>query len=369
MKKLFFITIAAITLYACNSTPSSYTVTGKVNQTDLEGSQVLLTLTENRETTTVDSAVIANGEFEFKGAVETPKIYTILINREEKPVRVGFVLENAKIAVTIDENGTKISGTPTNEAFQQYQDQTTESNNQKKGIFDEYKELKEAGTLTQEIEDSLSNILDKIDSEQTETAKAFATANINNPAGQSAFRGLSYRLSVEEQKAIIAGADSAALQTDILKLITQRIDALERTAVGQKFTDLRFPNPDGVEIALSDYVGKNKAVLVDFWASWCGPCRRDMPNVVEAYKKYKNKGFEVVGVSLDKTKEEWVKGIKDLGITWPQMSDIKYWDSEAAKIYAVNSIPHMMLIDGEGTIIARGIHGSDLDAMLKDLLK
>ena len=94
-----------------------------------------------------------------------------------------------------------------------------------------------------------------------------------------------------------------------------------------------------------------------------------MPTVVAAYKKYKSKGFEIVGVSLDRTHEAWVKGIEDLNITWPQMSDIKYWDSEAVKLYGIGSIPHMLLIDQEGTIIAKGVHGAELDTMLGDLLK
>ncbi|MDR0661159.1 MAG: AhpC/TSA family protein [Prevotellaceae bacterium] len=369
MKRILLIIVAAIALYSCNSAPS-YTIKGTVNKTDLEGAQVFLTLTENRETTNIDTATITNGAFELKGVVETPKIYAISINNnDEDPIRVSFILENAPITITIDENENKIGGTPTNDAFQQYQSQIAVFNKQIEDVYEEYKTSNEAGEMTPELEESLSAKLDEAYEKMLELQKQFAAANINNPAGQTVLRSVSYRLSAEELRTAISGADSTATQTDILKGISERIDALEKTAVGQKYTDLRYPNPDGIEVALSDYVEKNKVVLVDFWASWCGPCRRDMPNVVAAYKKYKNKGFEVVGVSLDRTKEAWVKGIEELNITWPQMSDIKYWDSEAAKTYAVNSIPHMMLIDAEGTIIARGIHGGDLDSMLNDLLK
>ena len=110
-------------------------------------------------------------------------------------------------------------------------------------------------------------------------------------------------------------------------------------------------------------------VLVDFWASWCGPCRREMPNLVEAYKKYRNKGFEIVGVSLDRDAEAWKNGIEKLDITWPQMSDLKYWDCEGAKLYAVSSIPHTVLIDGEGVILARGLHGEELQEQIAEALK
>ena len=107
---------------------------------------------------------------------------------------------------------------------------------------------------------------------------------------------------------------------------------MKATAVGQKFTDFEMQTPEGKTVKLSDYVGKGKVVLVDFWASWCGPCRREMPNLVEAYAKYKNKNFEIVGVSLDQSADAWKEAIKKLNITWPQMSDLKYWNCEGAQL-------------------------------------
>ena len=109
-------------------------------------------------------------------------------------------------------------------------------------------------------------------------------------------------------------------------------------------------------------------VVVDFWASWCGPCRREMPNIVEAYAKYKGKNFEIVGVSLDQDADKWKDAIKKLNITWPQMSDLKGWQNEGAQLYAVNSIPHTMLVDADGTILARGLHGEALQAKLEEVL-
>ena len=126
--------------------------------------------------------------------------------------------------------------------------------------------------------------------------------------------------------------------------------------------------PEGKTVKLSDYVGKGKVVLVDFWASWCGPCRREMPNLVEAYAKYKNKNFEIVGVSLDQSADAWKEAIKKLNITWPQMSDLKGWQNEGAQLYAVNSIPHTMLVDADGTILARGLHGEKLQTKLEEVL-
>ena len=109
--------------------------------------------------------------------------------------------------------------------------------------------------------------------------------------------------------------------------------------------------------------------MVDFWASWCGPCRQEMPNLVEIYAKYKSKGFEIVGVSLDQTADAWKNGIKQLKMTWPQMSDLKYWNCEGAKLYAVSSIPHTVLIGKDGTILDRGLRSEDLQKKLAELLK
>mgnify|MGYP002521751642 CR=1 FL=1 len=143
----------------------------------------------------------------------------------------------------------------------------------------------------------------------------------------------------------------------------------EKTAfIGQQFTDLEMADPDGKMHKISELVGEGKYVLVDFWASWCGPCRAEMPNVLEAYNKFHDKGFEVVGVSFDQKKEAWVKAIGQLKMPWLQISDLKGWQCAAAPIYKVNSIPDNILIDPQGKIIDRGLRGKPLHSRLEKLL-
>lgn len=127
--------------------------------------------------------------------------------------------------------------------------------------------------------------------------------------------------------------------------------------------------PDGKDISLSDYAGKGKYVLIDFWASWCGPCRKENPNLVALYKEYKNRDFEIVGVSLDNNRDAWIKGIKDDNITWPQMSDLKGGASELVRQYGVKVIPYTVLLDKEGKVIETNLSGEKLKNKLETLIR
>ena len=142
------------------------------------------------------------------------------------------------------------------------------------------------------------------------------------------------------------------------------VDVASATEPGETFVDISLPGPQGQTVSLKNYVGQHKLVLIDFWASWCGPCMREMPTVVKAYELYHGKGLEIVGVSLDKDKASWLAAIEQTGQKWPQMSDLKGWECEGAQFYNIQSIPANVLIDEHGKIVARDLRG---DALLEEI--
>ena len=174
-------------------------------------------------------------------------------------------------------------------------------------------------------------------------------------------------MTLEELKENRAKISSELAGCPYVKDLDGIIKQLENVQIGKVAPEFSLPDTAGVSVSLSDFRGKY--VLLDFWASWCPPCRRENPNVVKAFNEYKDKNFTIVGISLDKDKSKWMKAIADDNLAWTHLSDLKYWDSEIPALYGVRGIPANVLLDPDGVIVAKNITGEDLHKKLKEVIK
>jgi peroxiredoxin len=194
----------------------------------------------------------------------------------------------------------------------------------------------------------------------------------NHPASYvtpSVLNEIDYYLEADELDSLLNALDPSLNKVQTVITLRDRLVNLKTVAIGQKAPDFTLNDADGNPVSLYSKIGGDtKLLLVDFWAAWCPPCRQENPNVVKVWQKYHKKGFDVMGVSLDQSKEDWLKAISDDKLTWTQVSDLKYWDCAPAKIYAVRAIPANFLIDGNGIIIGHNIRGEALEAKVKERL-
>ena len=364
MKNLvYFFAAGTLVLAACSNDPA-YKISGTIENV-ADGEYVYLSEAKGRELIKLDSAVVANGAFTFEGRQDAAvNRYITYIPAEGKRIMTDFFLENGNINVVLGEEST-IAGTPNNDIYQAYKTESGALNKELKAVYDKFKDESLSDEQKAELEkqaEELSNKLDKLTFNTIET-------NITNPVGIHLWPGNSYSMELEQLQALAAKVPAEYKSNERIDKLLKRIEVLAKTAVGQKFTDFTLPSPEGKPVKLSDIIAKNKYTLIDFWASWCGPCRREMPNVIAAYKEFNKKGFGIVGVSLDNDETKWKEAIKFWGMTWPMMSDLKGWNCEGASLYGVRSIPATVLVNQEGTIIARNLRGEAIKEKLSELLK
>jgi peroxiredoxin len=364
MKKIaYFFAAGAMALASCSNEPA-YKIAGTIENV-ADGEYVYLQEAKGRELVKLDSAVVTAGKFTFEGRQDAAvNRYLSYTPKEGRAPRLDFFLENGDINVVFGENAS-VTGTPNNDLYQAYKNESGALN---KEMMELYKQLREEG-ITDEKKAEIEAKATELENKLSEYTFNFIDANIANPVGIHLWPGNSYSMELPQLQALAAKVPAEYQSNERIAKLLKRIEVLAKTAVGQKFTDFTLPSPEGEPVKLSDIIAKNKYTLIDFWASWCGPCRREMPNVVAAYKEYNKKGFGIVGVSLDSDAEAWKKAITDMGMTWDHMSDVKGWECEGAALYGVNSIPATVLVAQDGTIIARNLRGEAIKEKLAELLK
>ena len=366
MKKFTYLVIAtaALSMVACTGQKAGYIITGTAEGA-ADGDTVYLQERTGRSLAKLDTAIISNGKFTFEGVQDSAINRYVTYKNGAEPLMVDFFLENGKINITLGSERSTATGTSNNDAYQEIKNKIDELNAKMKAIYEAMGDT----TLSNEQKAAKQEEGAQIEEEFNKVIKEGVEKNITNPVGIFMFKQTFIENTTAENDALLQQIPVNYQNDAAIVQIRELIDKQKKTAVGTKFIDFEMQNPEGKTVKLSDYVGKGKVVLVDFWASWCGPCRREMPNLVETYAKYKNKNFEIVGVSLDQDEAAWKEAIKNLNMTWPQMSDLKFWQSEGGQLYAVNSIPHTILIDADGTIVARGLHGEELQTKIAEFVK
>ncbi|MDD2931130.1 MAG: TlpA disulfide reductase family protein [Fermentimonas sp.] len=369
MKKLIYLFImASVLLVSCQN--KNYSIKGTVADAAYEGTNVYLQEMTDDAMVVTDTAIVQNGEFSFSGVADTTYLRFVTLDENvnyENEIRVPVLIEPGKLKLVFDSVIT-VSGTPVNDAYNNLRvEQRVLVSNIRK-VVDRYNTARAEGSMTDALDAEINAEYDKISDQLTDLNYNFVKNNIGNQLGQYVFISSSSMFEPIQQKEILYLADESFKSTENVKRIAERLESLDKVAVGKKFADFTLKDPEGNDVSLSDYAGQGKYVFVDFWAAWCGPCRQEMPNVVAAYEKYKSKGLEIVGVSFDQDYETWTKGIKDLNMTWPQMSDLQYWDSPVIDLYAIIGIPHTVLLDKDGVIIEKDLRGDALDAKLAELM-
>lgn len=292
-------------------------------------------------------AVVPVTDGKFTAAIPAEETRFLYI-REDNGQLGAVILEPGKVSYTISEGTFKAVGTPLNDKYAQYRETS-------KALFKEYQ------SAEPEDRDAIEEKMNKIDEE-------FLEDNLSNWLGVYMLTQLQYNMTGEELSEALAKLDPSLAENDDVLRLTDRAAVLMKTGVGKPFIEITQSSPEGKQISLSDVVAANKYVLLDFWASWCGPCMGEVPYLVKDYAEYHKKGFEIFGVSLDRTKEPWVKAIEEKEMNWIHVSDLQYWSSAPAADYGVNSIPANYLIDSNGTIVARNLRGEALGAKLAELL-
>ncbi|MDX8338739.1 TlpA disulfide reductase family protein [Draconibacterium sp. IB214405] len=363
MRKLLVV-IFSVALFAACTQQNGFKITVKLDGAD---GKVVLEQRGASQWIGIDTADVVDGVAVLEGEVEFPGLYYLSVNGQRN--KAIIFVENANIAVTGKADsiaGVAISGSSTHDEFKKINDEIQKIGEEYMGLYQEARTASAAGDTTkaQELMKQVEELYASVGTLQEDFVK-------NNPASYVTpmlLTQIQYEKDEAELEALVNALDPKLSTVPEIVTLKEKIEKLKKVSVGQNAPDFTQNDADGNPVKFSDIYSKNELTLIDFWASWCGPCRAENPNVVATYNKYKDQGFSVFGVSLDRDKDAWLKAIEDDGLTWEHVSDLAYWNNAAAKMYAVSSIPSSLLVDKNGKIVAKNKRGEELGATVAEFL-
>jgi len=330
----------------------------------------------------MDSSTVKDGEYGFSGTVSEPGMASMRVSYPKDPNSksikaisfkrdvVQLFLEASKINVVSTDSfsNVKVSGSKSHDAYQELNGMLKDINAKSEALSAEYSALYQK--KDKEGMAKLESQFDALDEERKVIYKSYAMANPKSPIALfavSQFAG--WDIDAEKVEPVFNSLPTAVKESNGGKDLSAKIATARKTGVGAMAMEFTQNDTAGVPVSLSSFRGKY--LLVDFWASWCGPCRAENPNVVKAYNQYKDKGFTILGVSLDQpnAKDKWMKAIHDDQLAWTQVSDLKYWKNDVAVLYGIQAIPQNFLIDPQGKIVGKNLRGEDLVKKLESVLK
>jgi peroxiredoxin len=359
MRNLFWIAIFAILLGACSTNEPHFTIEGDIK--GLPDGEVKLSNIVDGELNVVDSTGSLAGVFRFSGNIESPELYVLNFAGQRESIQL-FV-EKGNITIGGMLSAPEVEGSASQTLFDKFNKTLEGYTNQRKTIYQEYKAAQDVGdeAAMKAIEEQFNQI------EETEKNFILDFTKTKNASVVSPYITLrySYYFDLDELKDVASNLDASIQSSKYVVNLNKRIAKLNSVQEGEVAPLFTQNDTLGNPVSLESFRGKY--VLIDFWASWCSPCRAENPNVVAAYQTYNDKGFDVLGVSLDRNKDRWIAAIAEDHLTWTHVSDLKYWDNEASQMFAVNSIPANFLLDPDGVIIGKDLRGEDLQIRLAEI--
>ncbi|MBC9798115.1 TlpA disulfide reductase family protein [Sinomicrobium weinanense] len=366
MKKiglLFFMVLVAV---SCGK-KDGYTITVKLDGVE-DGKQVFMKkVDENNQPVDVDSTEVKNGEFTFAGKADIPEIHYIIVDQVGN---IPVIVENGDIEIEAYKdsiNFSKMGGTPSNDDFYAFINGTRSIGEKINALREQMmKASQEKDTVTiATLQDTYADIMD----EAKEYEVQFVTDNPDSYISAIVLEKIlqSKSQSPEKVKELFSTLTEEVKKTKPAQRITTQLEQASKLSIGAVAPDFSGPTPEGETLTLKDI--KGKVTIIDFWAAWCKPCRAENPHVVSLYNKYKDQGLSIIGVSLDRKKEDWEKAIEEDQLPWHHISNLKFWQDPIAQLYNIKAIPATFILDEEGKIVAKNLRGEDLDAKLAELFE